>query len=253
MFPAGFVPNLRFGQSMIELGLPTGHLRNPNYNGLAFVFESFIDELAHAAGRDPLAVRLELYRPARVFPSSRSFRGFHIPPFDSGRMLGVLQLVAEKSGWGHQQAPKGTGFGIASCYSHFGYVAEVVKASVDANGVPRVHKVWAAVDVGRQIVNPSGAYHQAQGAILDGIGVALHEALTVEGGAVVNEKCNTFSPLRMHEAPQVEVHFRTTDNPPTGLGEPTLAPALPALTNALFAATGRRIRSLPIDPRQLVG
>jgi len=251
MPPAGFTPNLQYGQSIIELGLPTGHLRDPGYNALAFVFESFIDELAHAAGRDPLEFRLDMYGAPRVIPAPPARGGFRIPPFDTGRVRGVLQLVAQKSGWGRQQLPPGTGMGMAFCYSHFGYVAEVVKASVNARGVPRIHKVWVAADVGRQIVNPAGAYNQAQGAVLDGLGVALHEKLTIENGAVVNSNFNTFCPMRMHEAPPVEVHFRLTDNAPTGLGEPTLAPALPALANALFAATGKRIRTLPIDPKLL--
>ena len=253
MFPAGFVPNLQFGQTMIELGAPTGHWRDPNYNGLAFAFESFIDELAHAGGRDPLELRLELYGPPRVMsaPPSR-MPGLRVPPFDTGRARGVLQLVAEKAGWDRrQQLPPRTGMGLAFCYSHFGYVAEVIKASVDARGMPRIHRVWAAVDIGRQVINPAGAYNQAQGAILDGLGSALHQGLTIKDGAVVDTNFNTFGLLRMREAPPVEVHFRTTDNPPTGLGEPTLAPAMPALTNALFAATGKRIRSLPIDPKLL--
>jgi isoquinoline 1-oxidoreductase subunit beta len=252
MFPAGFVPNLQFGQTMIELGAPTGHWRDPNYNGLAFAYESFIDELAHAGGRDPLALRLQLYGPPRVFraPPSR-LPGRQIPPFDTGRVRGVLQLVAEKAGWGRTALPPRTGMGLAFCYSHFGYVAEVIKASVDERGVPRIHKVWAAVDIGRQIINPAGAYNQAQGAILDGLGSALHQALTIKDGAVVDTNFNTFGLLRMREAPPVEVHFRITDNRPTGLGEPTLAPAMPALANALFAASGKRIRRLPIDPALL--
>ncbi|MGA7540888.1 MAG: molybdopterin cofactor-binding domain-containing protein [Steroidobacteraceae bacterium] len=251
-FPAGFVANLQYGRSVMELGVPTGPLRNPGGNALAFVFESFIDELAHAAGRDPLEMRLELYGPPRVLPPPPGRLGFSPPPFDTGRARGVLELVAEKSGWRRRrQLPPGSGLGLAFYYSHFGYFAEVVKASVGSDGTPKVHKIWAAGDVGRQIINPAGAYNQAQGAILDGLGAALHQAITLEGGRVVQENFDTFGLLRMHEAPPVEVHFRLTDNPPTGLGEPALPPVLPALCNALFAATGKRIRILPIDPKEL--
>jgi isoquinoline 1-oxidoreductase subunit beta len=251
-FPAGFVPSLEYGRSLIELGAPTGALRNPGGNALAFAFESFIDELAHAAGRDPLDLRLELYGPPRMLPPPPRRHGFAPPPFDTGRARGVLQLVAEKSGW-HKRAvlSPGTGMGLAFYYSHLGYFAEVVKASVAADGTPKVHKIWAAGDVGRQIVNPAGAYNQVQGGILDGLGAALHQAITIEGGRVVQENFNTFGLLRMHEAPPIEAHFRITDNPPTGLGEPSLPPVLPALCNALFAATGKRIRRLPIDPKEL--
>jgi isoquinoline 1-oxidoreductase beta subunit len=136
--------------------------------------------------------------------------------------------------------------GLAFCYSHFGYVAEVIKASVDEQGTPRIHKVWVAVDVGRQIVNPAGAINQVQGAVLDGLGAALHQKITIDGGQVVEANYNTFPVLRMREAPDVEVHFNITDNNVTGLGEPGLPPALPALGNALFAATGKRIRDLPM-------
>ena len=253
-FPAGFVPSLEYGRSLIELGAPTGPLRNPGGNGLAFAFESFIDELAHAGGRDPLDLRLELYGPPRVLPPPPRRPGYALPPFDTGRVRGVLELVAEKSAWRRrQELPPGTGMGLAFYYSHLGYFAEVVKASVAADGTPRIHKIWAAGDVGRQIVNPAGAYNQAQGAILDGLGAALHQAITIEGGRVVQENFNTFGLLRMSEAPPLEVHFRMTDNPPTGLGEPSLPPVLPALGNALFAASGKRIRRLPVDPEALRG
>lgn len=250
-FPAGFVPSLEYGQSLIELRAPTGPLRNPGGNALAFAFESFIDEAAHAAGRDPLDFRLELYGPDRVIPSPpRS--GRPQPPFDTSRARGVLELVAEKSGWRHRgELPRGTGLGLAFYYSHYGYFAEVVKASVLPDGTPKVHKIWAAGDVGRQIINPAGAYNQAQGGILDGLGAALHQRIVLEGGRVVQENFNTYGLLRMREAPPVVVHFRITDNPPTGLGEPPLPPVLPALCNALYAATGKRIRKLPVDPREL--
>ena len=250
-FPAGFVPNLELGQSLIELSVPTGPLRNPGGNALAFAFESFVDELAHAAGRDPLDFRLDIYGPARIIPLPPR-KGRPQPPFDTSRATGVLELVAEKSGWRKRhELPRGSGMGLAFYYSHYGYFAEVVQASVDSDGTPKVHKVWAAGDVGRQIINPAGAYNQSQGGILDGLGAALHQAITIEGGRVVQENFNTFGLLRMREAPPVEVHFRITDNPPTGLGEPPLPPVLPALCNALYAATGKRIRKLPIDPQEL--
>jgi isoquinoline 1-oxidoreductase beta subunit len=248
LFPAAFVPNLQYAQSVIEVNVPTGNWRDPGYNGLAFAFESFIDELAHAANRDPLDFRLQLLGPPRQISQPPAASGAPRPPFDTGRARAVLQLVAEKSGWGKQTLPTGTGMGLAFCYSHMGYAAEVVKASVDRDGRPRIHKVWAALDVGRPIINPAGAYNQVQGAVLDGLGAALHHAIRIERGAVLNENFNTVGLLRMSEAPPVEVHFNLTDNPPKGLGEPALPPVLAAFTNALFAATGRRIRTLPIDP-----
>ena len=251
-FPAGYVPSLEFVQSLIQLDMPTGPMRNPGGNALAFAFESFIDELAHAGGRDPLELRLALYGPPRVLPAPPRQFGMKIPPFDTARARGVLELVAGKSGWARRSAlPAGTGMGLAFYYSHFGYVAEVVKASVKPDGTPHVHKIWAAVDIGRQIINPAGAYNQAQGAILDGLGQALHLNITVQDGRVVQSNLNTYRLLRIDEAPPVEVHFLRSDNDPTGLGEPALPPVLPALCNALYVATGKRIRSLPIDPRLL--
>jgi len=249
-YPAGFVPNLEYAHSLMQLGVPTGYLRNPGNNGIAFAYESFIDELAHAAGKDPVQFRLDLLGPPRVIPAPKRGRQTP-PPFDTGRVRGVLEMVADKAGWGKQSLPAGVGMGVAVYYSHWGYFAEVVKASVDSDGRPKVHKIWAVGDVGRQIINPAGAINQSQGAILDGLGQALHQAITIEGGRVVQTNFDTFPALRMSEAPPVEVSFRVTDNPPTGLGEPPLPPVLPALCNALYVATGKRIRRLPIDPALL--
>lgn len=239
-FPAGRVPNLSIGYSLIPFGIPTGPLRAPGDNALAFVFQSFIDEMAHAAGKDPLQFQIDLLGKDDLLPGKGE-------GFNTGRARAALEKVREVSGWGGGSLPPRTGRGVAVYYSHLGYFAEVVEAAVANDGQVKINKVWAVGDIGSQVINPTAAENMTQGAILDGFGGALNQKITIENGRVVQANFDSFSPLRLTQAPPIEVHFLKTDHSPTGLGEPPLPPAIPALCNAIFAATGKRIRTLPIE------
>ena len=247
-FPQHFVPNFSLETSVMPLGVPTGYLRAPGSNGIAFATQSFIDELAQAAGKDPLQFRLDLLASPITEAAGT---GPQQATYDAARARSVLERVREVSGWGKTSLPRGTGMGVAFHFSHRGYFAEVIQASVSKAGKLKVEKVWVAGDIGSEIINPMNAENQVQGSVQDGLAQALGQEITIDNGRTVQSNFADFPLLRFAQAVPVEVHFVKSTVAPTGLGEPALPPVPPALCNAIFAATGIRVRSLPLSKHDL--
>jgi isoquinoline 1-oxidoreductase beta subunit len=245
-WPAQSVPNYELATSVMPWGVPTGFLRAPGSNGIAYAVQSFVNELATAGGKDPIQLRLDMLAkyPPLTDPNGRGF--------NPQRAMDVLTLVRDKSGWGKTNLPAGTGMGVAFHFSHLGYFAEVVQATVSKAGKVTVDKVWVAGDIGSHIINPSNAENQVMGSVIDGIAGALDQEITIEGGATAESNFDGYELGRLSIVPKsIEVHWNRTNFAPTGLGEPAFPPVIPALTAAIFQATGKRIRSLPLSKHDL--
>jgi isoquinoline 1-oxidoreductase beta subunit len=225
-------PNALIDYVMTETPVPLGWMRSVNALQAGFASESFLDEVAHAGNQDPLNLRLHL------LSKDENLNGWQ-----TARIRGVLKLAAEKAGWGKALAP-GHYQGLASFGCFNSYMAEVVEISME-NDQPRIHRVVAAIDCG-QVVNPNILEQQIQGGVIYALTNALHAQITIEKGRVVQGNFDDYAPIRMNEAPVVEAYFVESTEAPTGAGEPPVPPLAPALCNAIYAATKKRIRALPI-------
>ena len=230
-YPAGLVPNFRLRQSLIETHVPTGPWRSPGHSAYCWAYQSFFDEVAIAGGRDQLEFRLDLL--------SKSYGD---PPLDLTRTGDALRIAAEKAGWGSRKLDANRGMGMAFHYDHGGFVSHVAEVVADGSNV-KVEKVWSGIDVG-PVLNLSGARNQVEGAVVDALSTAQLE-ITFADGAAEQSNFHDYGLLRISQAPEIECHFIQSDNSPSGLGEPPFAAATPAIANAIFAATGTRIRTLP--------
>lgn len=233
-FPSGAVTNLLIDSVDHKSPITTGPWRAPITNFLAFAEQSFIDEVANAAGKDAVQFRLDLLEKARTSPAGPV-------RYDIDRMKAVIELAAEKSGWFKKR--KGVSLGFSVYFSHASYVAQVGEV-VMKKGKPVLQKIYAAIDCG-VVVNQSGARNQVIGGIVDGMGHAMYGNLTFKEGTPSQSNFNTFRLIKMNEIPAVDVHFVNNGIDPTGLGEPALPPTGGSIANAIFKATGKRLKSQP--------
>lgn len=232
-FPSGAVDNLLIDTVEHNSPITTGAWRAPITNFLAYAEQAFFDEVAHAAGKDPIQFRLGLLEKAKKAPAGAV-------KYDIDRMIGVTKLVAEKSGWGTK---KGVSQGFSVYFSHRSYVAQVAEVVMKGTK-PAVKKIYAVSDCG-EVVNLSGARQQVMGGIVDGLGHAMYSKLTFKDGVTEQKNFDTYRLIRMREIPEIETFFVDNGIEPTGLGEPALPPTGGAVANAIFKATGKRLRSQP--------
>jgi isoquinoline 1-oxidoreductase beta subunit len=237
-FPAGFVPNLLFDYVSVPARIPLGQWRGTEHSSNVFVVSSAIDELAHAAGIDPVAFWLGLVGDEQFVQVREDFK------FDASRLKRVIKLAADKAGWG-APVPEGAGPGISVSYNQGIWVAEIAEVSIHDSRL-KIDRITCAIDCGL-VINPQGAVNQVEGGIVDGLAAALYGKITVKNGVVQESNFNDYRFARMSEIPLIDVHFIESADSPRGLGEGPLAPVAPAITNAFFAATGKRIRELPIQ------
>lgn len=245
-FPAGAVDNYLAEEWTLETNLTIGSFRAPRSNFMAAAEQSFLDEVAEAAGKDPIAFRLELLERARTNPVGER------NDYDAARYAGVLELVRDKAGWG--TTSEGVFRGVSAYFCHNSYAAQVLDLVME-NGQPRVQKVTCALDCGI-VINPDAAINLTEGGITDGIGNALYGELTISEGVIDKSNFDTYRLIRMREAPrEIDVHFVENEIDPTGLGEPMFPPVFAALANALYQATGKRYYHQPFTRNQppLVG
>jgi len=239
------IPNHRAENGPAKNHVRIGWLRSVSNIYHAFAVHSFVDELAALANRDRVEYLLDVLGKPRVIelkgPLAARF------PFDTGRLRRVIELAAEKSGWANKKPGKGRALGIAAHWSFLSYVAAVVEVEVDARGKIAIPRVDLAVDAG-QIINPDRVKNQFEGASVFGASIALMGEITAAGGKIVQSNFHDYPVARMNEAPrQTHVHLVPSTQPPAGVGEPGVPPMSPALCNAIFAATGKRIRELPLS------